>query len=57
MSENKCVFYFKNGVLPWTIERFNEKLTIKRHSFSDCMLEISNVCIRLIQSVYECNFG
>ncbi len=55
MSENKCVCYFKNGVWPWTMEWFNEELTNQSHSFSDCILEISNVCIRLIISVDESN--
>ncbi len=34
-----------------------KKLTNHRHFFSDCILEISNFCIRLIISVYECNNG
>ncbi len=55
MSENKCVCYFKNGVWPSAMEWFNEKLTNQSHFFSDCILEISNFCIRLIISVYECN--
>ncbi len=57
MSENKCVCYFKNGVWPWAMELFNEKITNQIHSFSDCILAISNVCIRFIISVYECNSG
>ncbi len=57
MSENKCVYYFKNGVWPWAMEWFNEKLTNHSHSFSDCILEILNCCIRLIINVYECNNG
>ncbi len=57
MSENKCVCYFENGVWPWAMEWFNEKLTNQSHSFFDCILEISNVCIRLIISVYGCNNG
>ncbi len=55
--QNTCVCYFKNGVWPWTMEWFNAQLTNKSHSFSACILEISNVYIRLILSVYECNNG
>ncbi len=55
MSENKCVYYFKNGVWPWAMEWFNQKLTHQSHSFSDCILEISIFCIRFIISVFECD--
>ncbi len=51
MCENKCVCYFKNGVCPYEIEWFNEKLTNQSHSFSDCILKIIYFCIRLIISV------
>ncbi len=57
MSENKCVCYFKNGVWPWAMEWFNEKLTNHSHWFFDCILEISKFCIRFTIIVYECNNG
>ncbi len=44
-----------NCVLSWSMELFNEKLTNRNHSFSDCILEIQNVSIRLTLNVYEHN--
>ncbi len=57
MSENKCVCYFKNGAWALAMEWYIENLTNQSHSFSDCILEISNFYIRLIISAYECNNG
>ncbi len=57
MPENKCVCNFKNGVWPCAMEWFNEKLTNQSHSFSDCIVEIRNIYIRLIISFLNVIMG